>query len=391
MMSDSLRAEQARLMSWLFEDALPFWSQACIDHEAGGFFERITPEGVPIRDPRRARVVGRQIYCFATALRLGWQGPAKAGLDHSIAALSRFHLHDDGLVVPTVDGAGRPARVDFDLYDHAFTLFGLAAAARAGQEEGEDAETLTVRAVRLRAGMQAGFAHPSGGFDEGQPRKLPLASNPHMHLMEAGLAWADVAPGHGWDGFTDEIGELALARFVDTRTGAVREYFGGDWEQLPDVAGSVVEPGHQFEWAWLLARWGLLRKRADALDVSRRLIALGEANGIAVSLDLAVNELNADLTVRDARARLWPQTERIKAHLAAARTAADGTARAAAEDRAADAARGLARFLRHPIPGMWWEHIAPDGVPASEPARTSSLYHIICALDAIATYSEGGL
>ena len=40
--------------------------------------------------------------------------------------------------------------------------------------------------------------------------------------------------------------------------------FDADWRPLAGLTGRLVEPGHQFEWAWLLERWSRLRGRADA-------------------------------------------------------------------------------------------------------------------------------
>jgi mannose/cellobiose epimerase-like protein (N-acyl-D-glucosamine 2-epimerase family) len=62
----------------------------------------------------------------------------------------------------------------------------------------------------------------------------------------------------------DEIAELALSKFIDPKSGGLREYYDGDWNAAPGVDGRIVEPGHQFEWAWLLLRWGQLAGRDDA-------------------------------------------------------------------------------------------------------------------------------
>lgn len=383
-MSDSFQAARAALGSFLFDTSLPFWAERGVDRETGGFVERLTPQGMPTQDPRRARVVGRQIFAFATAERLGWSGPARDILRHGLDALERQHLDGEGGIVPLVEPGGRALNRDFDLYDHAFVLFGLAAA----HAVGERPQALSARAGVILARMQ-GFRHPVRGFEEAVPRTLPLKANPHMHMFEASLAWRSNGGGAAWDGLADELAELCLARFLDPATGALKEYYDGDWAALTDHAGSVVEPGHQFEWAWLLTRWGRLRGRPDALAAARRLVDLAETNGVDALRDLALNELNADLTVRDDRARLWPQTERIKAHVAMATLARTEAERLAALDRVARAVRGLLRFFDHPVPGAWWEHIDAQARPVIEPTRASSLYHIMCAFDVVERHAAG--
>ena len=372
-----LETEFSLLRDWLFDSALPLWAGRGTDPATGGFYEKLTPAGEPLDEPRRARVTARQVYVFATAGQLGWSDSGRM-LDYALANLFRHHLPAEGIVVASVAADGRVLRRDFDLYDHAFVLFALAEASRA---RGGDA-ALEARARALLASMQAGWAHPEGGFEEAQPRSLPLKANPHMHLLEAFLAWEALSADPAWRAMSDMIAEMGLARFIDPATGALREYFDAAWQAMPAPPLDVVEPGHQFEWAWLLRRWGAARNRPEALAAAARLAEIGEGPGVDPAQDLAMNELNADLSVRDGLFRLWPQTERVKAHASTLTAAPD----AVAQDRAAGlttrAARGLRRYFDHPVPGSWWEHLGRDGRPhdPEEPARASSLYHITCAI-----------
>ena len=379
-----IQDEYTTLESWLFESALPLWSSTGVD-PSGGFFEKLNEDGAPTNDPRRARVVGRQIYAFATAERLGWTGPARAILRHGLSELETRFLLADGTVISVIDADGTVRDSRFDLYDYAFVLFGLAAAHSVGERPG-DLERL---AKTIRAKLTAGWRHPVAGFEEAVPRSLPLKANPHMHIFEASLAWLETAPDEGWSALADEIAELCLLKFLAPDTGALREFFDGDWTMLTDHAGSVVEPGHQSEWAWLLIRWGRLRGRDDAIAAARRLIEIAEIHGVDPARDLAINELNADLSPRDALARLWPQTERLKSYVALAGIETEPAADHAREKIVA-ASEGLRRFFAHPIEGAWWEHLGEGFAPVPEPSRTSSLYHIVCAVMTFAAMPDVG-
>jgi mannose-6-phosphate isomerase len=363
------------LRDWLFTAAFPRSIDVGRDTIRGGFHERFAPDGCVIDDPRRARVAARQIYVFAIAERMGWGDRARPALRHALDFMDHHLAGTDGIAIPTVDARGHPVKTGFDLYDQAFVLFGLAAAAAIGERTSELRDT----ARRLRDRMIAGWKHPHAGFEEAQPRTIPLKANPHMHLLEAALAWSAVDDDPTWVAMADEVAELCLARFINPANGALHEYYDGDWRFVDHAGLDVVEPGHQFEWAWLLISWGTSRNRINAITVARRLVALAEEYGVSTTEQLAVNELNADLTVRDARLRLWPQSERIKAHVALAGIARDNTERHAAEVKVDLATRGLLRFFDHPVDGSWWEHLDANGLPVSEPARTSSLYHITCA------------
>ncbi len=191
-MTDDLDSGFHVLRDWLFREALPLWSGLGTDRARGGFFEKLTVDGRPTDEPRRARVVGRQIYAFATAETLGWDGPARDLVRHGLEALERHHLTADARVVPLVAADGTRLSEAFDLYDQAFVLFGLAAAAGIGERR-MHVEAL---AERLRARMIAGFKHPLGGFEEGQPRVLPPARQPaHAYLRgELGLGGGGRGP-----------------------------------------------------------------------------------------------------------------------------------------------------------------------------------------------------
>ena len=207
-----------------------------------------------------------------------------------------------------------------------------------------------------------------------------------MHLFEAALAWEQVAEvatddrRAPWRALADEIAELALARFIDPANGALSEYFDLDW-QPPEVTARRVEPGHQFEWSWLLHRWARVRQRPDVLQAARRLGAIGEAHGVDRRRQVAIDELDGTLCPTDPNARLWPQTERLKAACAAWQDRPEDQA----QRGITDAARGLMQyFLAAPV-GLWNERQRADGRFEADDVRASSLYHIVCAIDTLHT------
>lgn len=368
------RAAQLRdqLKTWALEKGLPIWWTTGADRDHGGFFEKITQDGLPFEAPRRARVAARQVYVYAAAKSLGWQGPWRDALEHALAFFLGFYVRSDGLVRTLVAPGGDALDETVSLYDQAFALFCLAAAHEALPERRE----LEAVAVKLREALIKTLKHPEAGFEEASPRSLPLQSNPHMHLFEAFLAWTQVGGDDQWRALADEIAELALRRFIHPESGALREFFDGDWSPMPGVEGRIVEPGHQFEWAWLLLRWSVGAGREDARRAALRLIDIADAHGIDSVRGVAYFALLDDLSVHDASARLWPQTERIKAGVLAARL----TGRSEYWDTASAGAEGLLKYLDVPIAGLWLDRYQADGSFVVEPAPASSLYHIICGI-----------
>lgn len=385
---DDIRAAGGDLKAWLIEAALPTWHAHGVDRDRGGFHEVLGLDLAIAPHPRRTRVLARQIYAFVAGGRLGWQGPWQEVARHGTTYFLHRAVGGDGYVRLTIEADGRPRDDSFSLYDQAFGLFGFAAAA---EVEGLRA-TAEAEAVALRDRLARDFRHPERGFEEGRPPRLPLKSNPHMHLLEACLAWEAAGGDPGWSALADEIAALALDRLIDPESGWLREFFDAGWRPMPGEEGRICEPGHQFEWAWLLVRWGKLRNNAAAIAAARRLVALGERFGVDPARGVAVNRVRDDGTVLDPHARLWPQTERIKGHLALASVAEDAATRHAHRATAAAAARTLARYLAVERAGLWRDSMAPDGDFRHEPAPASTFYHIVCAIAEIdqATEEAGG-
>jgi len=363
----ALSVEAQRLRDWLFRSALPLWWRVGADHVGGGYHERIDFDGRPVILPRRSRVAARQAFCYHEAGRLGWNGPWREAGQHALSFLSERFVQSDGSVISTVDQGGRVLDVTFDLYNQAFALLAYAC----GHDTLDPNGAWQSRAYALVETLKRNFAHPAGGFREDREGHLPLRANPHMHLLEAALAWLAIDPNPIWRDLADEITTLCLDRFIVRDTGALRELFAWDWTPVSGTLGEILEPGHHYEWAFLLDRWSKLTGRNRPSEVPR-LIAIADANGLDRKRRVAVNGIKQDGSVADPIARLWPQTERIRAYLIDRHEGDEARLRKAIES--------LWRYLDAPLPGLWYENLAADGRFVVEAAPATSLYHIVGAI-----------
>lgn len=366
-----LAARRDRLLRWLTDACCPLWSTAGIDPANGGFVERLAQDGLPLDEPRRARVQPRQLYSFATASALGWNGPLEKILRQGLAQFRARYRRPDGLMRTLVASDGAVIDDSVVLYDQAFALLGLCAVADALGDDG----ALEAEATDLVARLIARQKHRLAGFDETPDHPEPLLSNPHMHLFEACQAWSARSAAPRWRALADEIAGLAADHFIDPANGMLREFFDSQWRPVAGPAGRIVEPGHQYEWAWLLIRWAGFKGEA-APATALRLIDIGEAFGVDAARAAAVNSLLDDGSVHDAGARLWPQTERLKAACAAASM----TGVHAYWRQALEAADCMLRYLDTQTPGLWRDKMRLDGSFIDEPAPASSLYHIVAAI-----------
>jgi mannose-6-phosphate isomerase len=370
-------SQRGRLIEWLTESAYPRWATDGFDASSGGFFEALDTRGRALALSRRCRVPPRQIHAFALAPSLGWRGDAgrivRLGLDHFRAQYRR----GDGLYRTRLAHDGTPLDDSALLYDQAFALLGFSSAAIALDARRE----MEAYALELRHLIEARWKVGTAEFLAGDEARATREANPHMHLLEACLAWAEAGADPGWALWAEELASLAEERLVDASNGALPETFGPAWTAAGDAHTTVIEPGHQYEWAWLLMR---SQRRGDdrRLAAARRLISVAEAWGVRSGL--AVNALDGHFGVRDGGARLWAQTERLRAAQLAARL----TDEPGYVVMASDAAAGIFRYLMTPVGGLYFDEISSDGAFSDAPVMASTFYHLVGAIASVATPSR---
>ena len=347
------------LLRWLEQRAWPLWLAHGIDRRRGGFHEFLTLDGLGCdAGYRRLRVLARQVYVFSEAHRRGLPGAA-AAVEMGVDALRRQAALPGGGYAWRFDLDGRVTDGRVDLYDQAFVLLALSAATAV-----LPAGVLRPLALALDGFIDAAMAHPAGGYRESLPPALPRRQNPHMHLLEARLAAAESFGEPRFLEGADRLVALFRQRFcapaAEPEALRLIEFFGETWDP---VAPPVAEPGHHCEWVWLLHRHARLRGVAvpPEAEALRRFVdrhGAGPWGGL-------VDGVLPGGAVAAPGARLWPQTERLKAD-------------ALRDPAAPDARAALAAYLRPD--GLWHERRLPDGRLSQEAAPASSLYHLTCGI-----------
>jgi mannose-6-phosphate isomerase len=366
---DQLPALYRRFDDWM-QAMLPVWTGAAWNPAAGTCAELIGDDLKPLATEfHRLIVAGRQLVVFAHAHRR-WGDKLAAERARAIAGTLRERFWDveHGGWYFTIDAHGRPLDTRKDLYSHAFGMLGLATYAATF----DDDQALTL-ARAADSAIEAKLKQPGGWLaaeaDRGwAPKDGLLRQNPHMHLFEAYVALYAATGEAVWSEKAQALLRLIADKVAHPQTGALRELLDGD-------ARPTAEPGHHFEWYWLIAELARLDPAMRCPLDRERLYGwaaeygIDEDGGVLLSVDA---ETGAPV---DDRKRLWGVTELIKAQAAYARAHRDGFER----DRLA----GDLGFLleRHLKPGGGWhEYLARDLTPIAGPMPTSSGYHLMLAL-----------
>lgn len=373
-------AWRERVNHWLFEEALPLWSTAGVDAEHGGFHEALTFEGLPKALPKRMRTMARQVYAFAVAKERGWHGPADELVARGIGFIVEKGRSERGGFVRTLNLDGTVADATEDAYDHAFVLLALAHAHRCGNADALSLgrETFAYIDEHLEDARMTGFLETAGG--EGIRR-----SNPHMHLLEAFLAWHTTTGERDHLRRAARIVDLFRNQLFDPETWTLGEFFDDAWRPAEGEKGQWTEPGHHFEWASLLVDFAAKSGQSDLVGFARKLYASAIANGLNRATGLAYAAVSREGIPLDTVSRSWPQAEAIKAAIAL-----DGSG---GPDLKPEIEARVGRLFRWHIDsaptGLWIDRIDAEGKARAADVPASILYHLVCGLTRYLDSTDG--
>ncbi|WP_254204024.1 AGE family epimerase/isomerase [Aeromonas jandaei] len=382
-MHDEIREAAQRCRRWLVEEALPHWRASGFDWERGLFAEGLDGAGEPLWQPTRCRVQSRQIYVFSHAALLGWYEGGE--LAERCARFGMRHFDDGaGNQLFSLNADGSPADSAVCCYEYAFALLAECWLYRLSGEPcwQQQAESRYQAIVQL-------FADPVyGGFHSSWPAGSLRSQNPHMHLFEALLVAAESFDDPCWQVRAHQIYKLFLQHFLEPIL--LREFF--DERLLPTHPDShLIDPGHHYEWCWLLARYRALAQ-GWACGPSEREIDEGIAilNSFATAhghgpTGLVMDELTDDGQPHRATSRLWCQTEHLKALLAAYERRGDSEI----ARQIGEVVRQIFHYYLTPaLPGQWVDQVDVTGQPLTIHAPASTFYHLFVAFSELARVAE---
>lgn len=267
-----------------------------------------------------------------------------------------------------------------DLYAHAFVLFGLAWVLRL-----EKRETFIDAVERTIEFLDQYMSDPvNGGFWDSCPRTDGFRrQNPHMHLFEAFIALYETTGDRRFLNRGRELRDLALNRFLVAEGGALRELFYSDWSVAPAAGQGHVEPGHLFEWSWLLWQYQNASGE-DQSDPIMRMMKMAVINGLDGPSGRIVDQISERGEVIEKSSRSWPHAEALKAMTSIPAFLGGGDAAIAI----AILSRLMSLYCPTKLRGGWADQLDENDQPVRPNIPASTLYHLYFGVTAIEKFAR---
>ncbi|HGA2319785.1 TPA: AGE family epimerase/isomerase [Pseudomonas putida] len=294
--------ELARFNQHFADCIVPLWQGPGWNADMALPYEALDAQHRPLPVQRyRAMACARQLYLFSS--RIGQPGAAERAAALFRSLQKHFHDAEHGGWFYSIDADGKPLDRRKDLYTHAFIVFACAHYwGKVGEGLVEATLNAALEVVDKRFARENGLYEASLGEDWTDLGSGPL-QNPQMHLAEAFLQVLAVRED---DHVQQSLLQLCTAlqeHFIEPQHGLMLEKPRG-------AVDNWFEPGHQFEWFYLLETSPLLRGTALRASIDR---AFGYAELCGVNNAAVLAMLDVDGNVLDATQRIWAQAEYLRA------------------------------------------------------------------------------
>lgn len=362
---------------FLFNELLNNWSIHGIDKDLGFSYESMTHDWQRNHLGRvRLLTQCRQLFTFSHAVQMTqkpeWQNKLAPLFDfilehYFVENRWIFSLNDDLSVKDTQS----------DAYALAFILLSFSHYYQvSGDERAIDMMEKTHHFLSDNMQADAGGFYEAYPVDESQIRR----QNPHMHLLEGYIAAYQATKNTLYKEQIQRLLNLALEHFYDKKTKTLREFFTNDWQADPET-GNQVEPGHHFEWVWLLYQANNICPNPEYTDLAQNLWLIATRHGMAKNGGI-YNQIDGnDYSPIDEEKRIWPITEYLKA------ITSIPIGKEEKMLRIEDALHFIENhyFLDN---GRWNEYLDKDNQPKDFPLPGSTSYHIFLGFAEVIRWAQ---
>lgn len=376
-MQNQMRLEKMaeRCDFYFRKKVFPKWSQEAVLGQKGFLEEFIIDSREPHKESsRRVRVQGRQIWAFAKAYSLGYGEHLLPCSIEAWQCVKKEFKHKDGGFIHSVTVDGEPLNAHRYLYEQTFLLLGLSALYGATKDDEYIKE-----AHNLYGWINEELAAEEGFYTSAENKQEARQQNPHMHLFEALMALFEETKDSYWLKEAEKIHSLFCKYFFDNEHRLLREFFTGDWKSYDKEKGHSVEPGHNYEWVWLLHLYNRLSGTS-----SSEIQSLYDFGVKGTSLDgLGYDECFPDGKLIRATSRMWVQTEALKANITQYELYGDSLYL----DRMEQIIDNLFAYYLFDD-GLWGDQLDADKNELSKVTPATTLYHLFLAFIEVVRVSQ---
>jgi mannose/cellobiose epimerase-like protein (N-acyl-D-glucosamine 2-epimerase family) len=341
---------------------LPIWRGPGFNRTLKLAYEAVSAgqhEPLPV-ERYRAMACARQLFVFAQAGELTHAQVLFESLVHY------FQDKQRGGWFFSVDAKGAPLDTTKDLYTHAFLVFACAEyGARSGNADALEVVRETSALIEDRFAAPNDLFNSALNADFSTVTATPI-QNPIMHLTEGWLAARDATRDSAFDDALRKLANAIERAFLHEPTGCIAELpLGADDNRL--------EPGHQFEWFWLVKQAGALLDGTNLDAALTRAFDFAQQYGVDPVTGGVCASLDESGRIKDATQRIWAQSE----YLRALATRDDAAARAVLPGQIE---RFRTRFLHA---SGWYECKTAAGEVSRADMPSTTPYHLATAYAAL--------
>ena len=372
-----LKTALVTCQSFVFDQLLKNWSIYGINKEFNFSYESLAHnwENNPVG---RIRLLTqcRQLYTFSHACQLKHVPEWLALLTPLFDFIVQHYYLEDRWIFSLNDDLSVKDKQS-DAYALAFVLLAFSHYYKVTKDD-RALSYMKKTHLFLMENMQA----ESGGFYESYPvdDKQVRRQNPHMHLLEGYLSAFVVTQEQEYKATIESLLSLAFEHFYDKKSQTLKEFFTKDWQQDPST-GNQVEPGHHFEWVWLLYQANQLIPNTDYTDLAQKLWLTASRHGLAANGGV-YNQIDSDTYKPiDKEKRIWPITEYLKAI----------TVMPLGKEEKVDRLEKALEFIQqnYLLPnGCWNEYLNTDNSAKNYPLPGTSSYHIFLGVTEVLRWAE---
>ena len=276
----------------LEQNILPFWLDNMVDYENGGFYGRITGEGILEPWANKGGILnGRILWTFSAAFRVlhnpDYLEAAKRAKDY---ILHNFYDVEYGGTYWEVDYKGNPTDTKKQFYELGFMLYGLSEFYRAtGDEEALEYSIRLFDTIERYA-----FDSVHNGYIEACTRDWNPIDDMRLSDKDQNFPKS----------------HIFINKILNPKTHHLDLFFDKDWTR---GGGTLESYGHDIECSWLLHEAALVLGDKEVLakvEPVVKMVAKASEKGIQPDHSM-VHEANLDTGDVDSDRHWWVQAEAV--------------------------------------------------------------------------------